>query len=136
MEPVKIVTADGIRSGKFEVLHPPYACTTIRKELQCIHFNKDQIFHMAIMISKGPEMGMSGIVVTYDPHDPLYQEKYAFAKQTIANFSCFMHHWLIQCGLLVCFGMLLVHFSMLLVCLGTLMVCCWYVSGMLLVCFL
>jgi hypothetical protein len=50
------------------------------------------------MISEGPEMGMSGSIITYDPHDPLYHEKYEFAKRTIANLPCFMYHRLLQCG--------------------------------------
>jgi hypothetical protein len=66
MEPVEILTADGVQSGKFEVPCPPYACTTIHKELQPIHFNEDQMFHREIMISKGRETGMSGIVIMYD----------------------------------------------------------------------
>jgi hypothetical protein len=77
---------------------PPYAKTTLRKELQRIRFNDSQIFHTAVMVCRGPETGISGIVVAYDPHDPLYREKYEFAKRTVANLACFMHHWLIQCG--------------------------------------
>jgi hypothetical protein len=83
-----------------EVLYPkpPYAKTTLRKELQRIRFNNDQIFHTAVMTCRGPETGISGIVVAYDPHDPLYRDKYEFAKRTVANLACFMHHWLLQCG--------------------------------------
>jgi hypothetical protein len=50
------------------------------------------------MVCKGPETGFSGIVVPYDPHDQMYREKYDFAKRTVANLACFMHHWLLQCG--------------------------------------
>ena len=53
---------------------PPYSCTTLRKELQRIRFNDDQIFHTAVMVCKGPETGISGIVITYDPNDTLYRE--------------------------------------------------------------
>jgi hypothetical protein len=70
----------------------------IWKELQRIQFNNEQIFHTLVMVCRGPEIGISGIVVSYDPNDPLYQEKYTFAKQTVDNLACFMHHWLIQCG--------------------------------------
>ncbi|KAL3780888.1 hypothetical protein HJC23_009934 [Cyclotella cryptica] len=77
---------------------PPYAKTTHRKELQRIRFNEKQIFHTAVMTCRGPETGISSIVVAYDPHDPLYREKYAFAERTVANLACFMHHWLLQCG--------------------------------------
>jgi len=50
------------------------------------------------MVCKGPETGISGIVVAYDPNTALYREKYEFAKRTVANLACFMHHWLAQCG--------------------------------------
>jgi hypothetical protein len=93
MEPVTL------HSGEIVQPKPPYARTTIRKELQRIRFNDKQLFHTAVMVCKGPETGISGIVVSYDPeNDPLYREKYEFAKRTIANLACFMHHWLIQCG--------------------------------------
>jgi aerobic-type carbon monoxide dehydrogenase small subunit (CoxS/CutS family) len=85
-------------SGKLTRPKPPYARTTLRKELQCIRFNDDQIFHTAVMVCKGPETGISSIVVTYDPNDTLYREKNKFAKRTVASLACFMHHWLIQCG--------------------------------------
>jgi hypothetical protein len=86
-------------SGEKITPKPPYACTTIRNELQRIQFNGSQIFHTVVMVCKGPETGISGIVVSYDPqHDPLYREKYYFSKRTVVNSACFMHHWLIQCG--------------------------------------
>ena len=91
MEPLE--TPSGILRPK-----PPYAKTTLRKELQRIWFNNDQIFHTAVMVCRGPDTGISGIVVAYDPHDPLYREKYEFAKRTVANLACFMHHWFLQCG--------------------------------------
>lgn len=85
-------------SGELTRLKPPYVCTTLRKELQRIRFNDDQIFHTAVMVCKGPETGISVIVVTYDPNDTLYHEKYEFTKRTVASLACFMHHWMIQCG--------------------------------------
>jgi hypothetical protein len=94
MEPVEVLDKSGNGTGLYETPKPPYARTTIRKELQRIRFNDDQIFHMAVMIGKGPETGMSSVVVSYDPNDPLYWEKYEFARKTMDNLSCFMHHWL------------------------------------------
>jgi hypothetical protein len=61
MEPIQLPSAEVTRPK------PPYARTTIRKELQRIRFNGDQIFHTAVMVCKGPETGISGIIVTYDP---------------------------------------------------------------------
>jgi hypothetical protein len=98
MELVEVSDELGIGTGTYVTPKPPYARTTIRKELQWIRFNDDQIFHTAIMIGKGRETGMSSVVVSYDPHDSLYQEKYEFARRTVANLSCFMFHWLKQCG--------------------------------------
>jgi hypothetical protein len=94
------VKMEQIKTATGEVLmpKPPYAKTTLRKELQRIRFNDGQLFHTAVMTCRGPETGISGIVVAYDPHDPAYREKYAFAERTVANLACFMHHWLIQCG--------------------------------------
>ena len=77
---------------------PPYAKTTLRKELQRIRVNGEQVFHTAVMTCKGPETGMSRIVISDDPSDPLRTQKYDFAKRTVANLACFMHHWLISCG--------------------------------------
>jgi hypothetical protein len=98
MEPIEVLTAEGTPTGRFQTPRPPYARTNIRKELQRIRLNGEQIFHTAIMICKGPETGFSGIVVPYDPHDPQYREKYEFAKRTVASLACFMHHWLKQRG--------------------------------------
>ena len=90
--------ADGAPNGNMEQPCPLIARTAIRRELQRIWFNGDQLFHTAVMVCKGPEMGISGAVVSYDTNDPLYQEKYKFAKRTVANLACFMHHWLRQYG--------------------------------------
>jgi hypothetical protein len=98
MEPVEILDATGQPTGQTECKRPPYACTSIRKELQQLRVNGDQIFHTAVMVCKGPETGISNIVVAYDPNDPLYKEKYEFAKRTVANLACFMYHWLAQRG--------------------------------------
>jgi hypothetical protein len=98
MEPVEELDESGKGTGKTIIPKPPYARTTLRKELQRIRFNGDQIFHTAVMIGKGPETGMSSIVVAYDTDDPAYREKYDFAKKTASNLSCFMYHWLKQCG--------------------------------------
>ena len=92
MQPITTLTGETLQPK------PPYAKTTLRKELQRIRFNEKQIFHTAVMTCRGPETGISSIVVAYDPHDPLYREKYAFAERTVANLACFMHHWLLQCG--------------------------------------
>lgn len=62
---------------------PPYAKTALRKELQRIGMNGNQIFHTAIMTCKGPDTGMSCIVITYDPNDPLQKVKYEFAQKTL-----------------------------------------------------
>jgi hypothetical protein len=98
MEPVEVVDENGKPTGTMVTPKPPYATTNLRKELQKIYINGEQIFHTAVMVCKGPETGYSGIVVPYDPHDPSYREKYDFAKRTVANLACFMHHWLQQCG--------------------------------------
>jgi hypothetical protein len=98
MEPKEILDSNGQGTGQYECPKPPNARTMIRKELQCIRFNDDQIFHTAVMTCKGPETGILGVVVAYDPNDIHYRTKYEFAHKTIANLSCFMHQWLIQCG--------------------------------------
>jgi hypothetical protein len=98
MESVEILDKEGVGTGQYETPKAPYARTTIRKEIQRIRFNGDQIFHTAVMIGRGPETGMSSIVVAYDTRDPLYRQKYEFARRTVANLSCFMFHWLKDCG--------------------------------------
>ena len=80
MEPIEVLDEAGTGTGHHETPKLPYACTTIRKELQRIRFNDDQIFHTAVMIGKGHETGMSSVVVSYDPNDLLYREKYEFAR--------------------------------------------------------
>ena len=77
---------------------PPYAKTTLRKELQRIRVNGDQVFHTAVMTCTGLETGTSRIVIADDPSDPLRTQKYEFAKKTVSNLACFMYHWLISCG--------------------------------------
>ena len=74
-ESVKVVDENGKPTGNWETPRPPYATTNLRKELQRIRINGEQIFHTAVMVCKGPEAGFSGIVVPYDPHDPTYREK-------------------------------------------------------------
>ena len=96
MEEIEEPTASG--STKKTKPKPPYAKTTLRKELQRIRINGDQVFHTAIMTCTGPETGMSRIVISDDPSDPLRAQKYEFAKRTVANLACFMHHWLLSCG--------------------------------------
>ena len=98
MEEVDELDRNGNPTGLKRRPKPPYSKTTLRKELQRIRFNDDQIFHTAIMVCKGPETGISNVVVTYDTHDPLYKEKYNFAQHTINNLACFMYHWLQKCG--------------------------------------
>jgi hypothetical protein len=80
MEEIEEPTASG--STKKTKPKPPYAKTTLRKELQRIRINGDQVFHTAIMTCTGPETGMSRIVITDDPSDPLRAQKYEFAKRT------------------------------------------------------
>lgn len=98
MEEVEVLDENGSGTGTFITPKPPYARTTIRKELQRIRFNDCQIFHTAVMICQGPETGMSSVVVAYDPNGDLHKEKYEFARRTISSLSCFMFHWLKQCG--------------------------------------
>ena len=50
------------------------------------------------MTCQGPDAGTSRIVISYDSSDPDKAEKYAFAKQTVSNLACFMHHWWKECG--------------------------------------
>ncbi len=59
---------------------PPYAKTTLHKELQRIRLNGEQVIHTAVMMGTGSEIGLSRVVITYDPRDPLRQEKYEFAR--------------------------------------------------------
>jgi hypothetical protein len=77
---------------------PPYAKTNLRKELQRIRFNGSQLFHTAVMTCTGLESGLSRIVISYKPSDPLRTEKYNFAKNTVSNLACFMYHWWQECG--------------------------------------
>ena len=98
MEEVEVLDDKGNPTGQTTRPKPPYSRTTLRKELQRIRFNNDQIFHTAIMVCKGPETGTSNVVVTYDTQDPLYKEKFKFAQNTINNLACFMFHWLQKCG--------------------------------------
>ena len=98
MEEVDEIDERGKPTGNKTHPKPPYSKMTLRNKLQRIRFDNDQIFHTAIMICKGPETGISNIVVAYDPNDPLYKEKYEFAKRTVANIACFMYHWLEQRG--------------------------------------
>ena len=98
MEEVDEIDETGQPTGNKTRPKPPYSKTTLRNELQRIRFDNDQIFHTAIMICKGPESGLSNVVVTYDTHDPLYKEKFKFAQHTINNLACFMFHWLQKCG--------------------------------------
>jgi hypothetical protein len=81
----------------------------IRKELQSIRCNNDQIFYTTVMTYKGPETGISGVVVAYDPNGIHYWTKYEFVCSTIANLACFLHHWLIQCGYCACMRSCLIH---------------------------
>ncbi len=96
MEEVEEITPSG--SSIKTKPKPPYAKTTLRKELQRIRVNGKQIFHTAVMTCAGPDTGLSRIVVADNPSDPLRVQKYEFAKKTVANLACFMHHWLISCG--------------------------------------
>ena len=95
MEEIEDTTPSGSKKIKPK---PPYAKTTLRKELQRIRINGEQVFHTAVMTCGGPENGMSRIVIADDPSDPLRTQKYEFAKCTVANLACFMHHWLISSG--------------------------------------
>lgn len=56
MELIEFCTPEGTPTDRFEHPRPPYARTTI---CQRVHFNDDQIFHMAVMVCKGPETGIS-----------------------------------------------------------------------------
>jgi hypothetical protein len=96
MEPIEETAADGTIT--LTKPKPPYAQTNLRKELQHVRINGEQLFHTAVMTCKGPEAGMSRIVISYDPSDLDRAEKFAFAKQTITNLACFMHHWWLECG--------------------------------------
>ena len=96
MEPIEETSADGAKTTIKP--KPPYAQTNLRKELQRVRINGEQLFHTAIMTCKGPDVGMSRVVISYDPSDLHKTEKYAFAKKTVANLACFMHHWWIECG--------------------------------------
>jgi hypothetical protein len=96
MEPIEETSADGTNITIKP--KPPYAQTNLRKELQRVRINGEQLFHTAIMTCKGPDVGMSRVAISYDPSDPNKAEKYAFAKQTVSNLACFMHHWWIECG--------------------------------------
>ena len=96
MEPIEETAADG--TVTLIKPKPPYAQTNLRKELQRVRINGEQLFHTAIMNCTGPDVGMSRIVISYDPSDPDRATKYAFAKQTVSNLACFMHHWWIECG--------------------------------------
>ncbi len=98
MEEVDEVDSAGNKTGKKIRPKPPHATTNLRKELQHIQFNGEQVFHTAIMIGKGPERGLSSVVVSYDPADPDNEQKFSFAKRTITNIAAFMHHWWIKCG--------------------------------------
>jgi hypothetical protein len=44
MEQVEIISEDGTHTSRFKQPRPPYACTNIRKELQRIWVNGDQVF--------------------------------------------------------------------------------------------
>lgn len=98
MAPVPCVNAHRLPTGSMEQPHSPIACATTCHELQRLWFNGNQLFRTAIMVCKSPETGISRVVVSYDPNDPLYQKKYEFAKRTVAHVACSMYHWLKQCG--------------------------------------
>ena len=98
MEEVDEVDAESIPTGRRIKPKPPYARTNLRKELQRIRINDELIFHTAVMTCKGPDAGTSRIVISYKPSDPDRLKKYKFAKTTVANLACFMHHWWIHCG--------------------------------------
>ncbi len=96
MEPIPMTATDG--TSTLITPKPPYAKTNLRKELQRIRFNGVQLFHTAVMTCTGPESGLSRVVITYKPSDPLRAEKYNFAKRTVSNLACFMYHWWQECG--------------------------------------
>jgi hypothetical protein len=96
MEPIQTTAADG--STTLTTPKPPYAKTNLRKELQRIRFNGELLFHTAVITCKGPDSGLSRIVIPYKPSDPLRAEKYNFAKRTVSNLACFMFHWWQECG--------------------------------------
>jgi len=98
MEDVEETDEEGNPTGHRTRPKPPYSKTTLRNELHRIRIDGDQIFHTAIMVCKGPESGISNVVITYDTQDPLYKEKFKFAQHTINNLACFMFHWLKRCG--------------------------------------
>jgi hypothetical protein len=98
MEDVEETDEEGNPTGHRTRPKPPYSKTTLRNELHRIRIDGDQIFHTAIMVCKGPESGISNVVITYDTQDPLYKEKIKFAQHTINNLACFMFHWLKRCG--------------------------------------
>ena len=96
MEPIEETTTDG-KTTRIKP-KPPYAQTNLRKELQRVRIDGQQLFHTAVMTCQGPDAGTSRIVISYDSSDPDKAEKYAFAKQTVSNLACFMHHWWKECG--------------------------------------
>ncbi len=96
MEPIEGTSTNGTATTIKP--KPPYAQTNLRKELQNVCINGEQLFHTAVMTCKGPDVGMSWVVISYDSSDPNKAEKYAFAKQTVSNLACFMHHWWLECG--------------------------------------
>jgi hypothetical protein len=96
MEPIRETATDGTLT--MTKPKPPFATTNLRKELQRVRIDGEQLFHTAVMTCKGPDVGMSRVVISYNPSDPRKAEKYAFAKQTVSNLACFMHHWWIECG--------------------------------------
>ena len=96
MEPIEETTTDG-KTTRIKP-KPPYAQTNLRKELQRVRIDGQQLFHTAVMTCQGPDAGTSRIVISYDSSDPDKTEKYAFAKQTVSNLACFMHHWWKECG--------------------------------------
>ena len=89
---------EGNLTGKTIKRKPPYAKTNLRRELQRIRLNGEPLFHTAVVTCNGPDSGTSRIVIAYDPSDPKRQQKYHFAKTTVANLACFMYHWWKLCG--------------------------------------
>jgi hypothetical protein len=94
MEPKEIIDLNGRGTGRYEQPNPPYACI-IRKELQHIRFNDDQIFYTALWHIKTRKLEFLEFL-SYDPNDHLYLEKYEFAKQTAADLACLMDHWFVN----------------------------------------
>jgi hypothetical protein len=62
----EILFNDGGPTGQNFCPQLPYVRTTIRKELQRIHLqmNNAQFIHTAVMTCKGPESGLSCIVIS------------------------------------------------------------------------